>query len=427
MPTTTNYIWDEENLLAEADGTNAIQTVYTNEPEQYGNLVSTRLPVAGTPTTVYHHFDATGSTRQLTNPAGSVSDTMIYDAWGNVVARTGSTAIVFLWVATVEYYFDIETGDIYIRERTFGPALGRWASCDALLTARSPSPYAYAANRPVDLADPSGLDWQQIGDSTVYKCTQDGDTLDMLATQITGTAADSVCIWPVGDKMPLWAGYPTAKKGACADVQNLTATTGPTLLVGVRTQNYKSDGYLFAMNVLAGTAIGNMWDTADKAAAIIAGSSGAQYGATPIRTGYLIGHGGYKGALGTRDGKRLFYASSLTTYWNNYVAKMSYGRDAFSRAKGKQGPPRCWFTRNADVWGIGCTTGAQWLKDWTSQILRCGSTGHGTTGLVAASWQQLGAGKIATEAWMVANPTAKVTTLADFLQLDGWTTLPGIQ
>src|SRR5258708_15551493 len=97
MP-TTNYIGDEDNLLAETDGSNVVQTVYTNEPEQYGNLVSTRLPVAGTPTTVYHHFDALGSTRQLTNAAVGTTDTMIYDAWGNVVNRTGTTAVFLLWI-----------------------------------------------------------------------------------------------------------------------------------------------------------------------------------------------------------------------------------------------------------------------------------------------------------------------------------------
>jgi hypothetical protein len=42
MP-TTNYIWDEDNLLAKADGTKTIQTVYTNEPQQYGNRVSSRV------------------------------------------------------------------------------------------------------------------------------------------------------------------------------------------------------------------------------------------------------------------------------------------------------------------------------------------------------------------------------------------------
>jgi hypothetical protein len=64
--TTTNYIWDERNHLAEADATNTINVVYTNEPQQYGNMVSSRI----SGTTSYHQFDALGSTRQLTNAAG---------------------------------------------------------------------------------------------------------------------------------------------------------------------------------------------------------------------------------------------------------------------------------------------------------------------------------------------------------------------
>src|SRR5579863_8564166 len=116
MPTTTNYIWDEDNLLAEADVNNVVQTVYTNEPQQYGNLVSSRIPIAGTPTTVYHHFDALGSTRQLTNSAGAVTDTMIYDAWGNVVSRTGTNGVTLLWDGQPGYYTDRETGLLSVRE-----------------------------------------------------------------------------------------------------------------------------------------------------------------------------------------------------------------------------------------------------------------------------------------------------------------------
>src|SRR5262245_65980943 len=105
MSTTTNYIWDDDNLLAEADVSNVVQTVYTNEPEQYGNLVSSRISGA----TSYHHFDAIGSTRQLTNTAAAITDTMIYEAWGNVVNRTGTTGIVFLWIGDAEYDDDAET------------------------------------------------------------------------------------------------------------------------------------------------------------------------------------------------------------------------------------------------------------------------------------------------------------------------------
>jgi RHS repeat-associated protein len=155
MP-TTNYIWDEENLLAEADGTDTIQTVYTNEPEQYGNLVSTRLPVGGTPTSVYHHFDALGSTRQLTNAAGSVTDTVIYDAWGSVVKRTGSTPIALQWLGEVQYYFELETGQFYVRERIYGPVVARWTAPDPSGFIDGANLYIYAANSSAVVTDPSG-------------------------------------------------------------------------------------------------------------------------------------------------------------------------------------------------------------------------------------------------------------------------------
>src|SRR5262245_46725644 len=151
MPTTTNYIWDEQNYLAETDGTNTIQTVYTNEPEQYGNLVSSRI----SGTTSFHHFDAIGSTRQLTNGAGTVTDTVTYDAWGNVVSRTGTTAVGLLWIAEVGYYLDRETALVYVRDRLYGPAVGRWTSVDPAAGAGG-NFFTYSDNRPILLTDPSG-------------------------------------------------------------------------------------------------------------------------------------------------------------------------------------------------------------------------------------------------------------------------------
>src|SRR5689334_407042 len=82
--TITNFIWDEQNYLAGTDGSNAVKTVYTNEPQQCGNLLSSRI----SGTTSYHQYDALGSTRQLTSSAGTVTATMAYDAWGNVSSRT---------------------------------------------------------------------------------------------------------------------------------------------------------------------------------------------------------------------------------------------------------------------------------------------------------------------------------------------------
>jgi RHS repeat-associated protein len=152
MPTTTNYIWDDANYLAESDVTNTINVVYTNEPRQYGNLVSTRIGS----TTSYHHFDALGSTRQLTNAAGHVTDKAIFDAWGNVANRTGSTPARLLWIGQVGYYSEVETGANYIRARVFAPLIARWMSSDPLLFS-GPNLYVYGINTPTGASDPSGL------------------------------------------------------------------------------------------------------------------------------------------------------------------------------------------------------------------------------------------------------------------------------
>jgi len=153
MP-TTNYIWDEQNILAETDVNNVVQTVYTNEPHQYGNLVSSRISA----TTSHHHFDALGSTRQLTNSAGSTTDTMIYESWGNVVNRTGTTAANLLWIGELGYYSDPEIGQFHVRRRPYNPVIARWTTVDPLRhDAGSMNLYVYVNGRPTALVDPTGL------------------------------------------------------------------------------------------------------------------------------------------------------------------------------------------------------------------------------------------------------------------------------
>jgi RHS repeat-associated protein len=153
MPTTTKYIWDDDNYLAEAGATDTINVVYTNEPQQYGNLVSTRI----SSTTSYHHFDAIGSTREFTNAAGHVTDTMIYDAWGNVVTRTGTTGAMLLWIGEAGYYFDTELDKYWVRRRSFAPLVARWNAIDPSGGIDGPNWYLYVQNDPMDALDPSGL------------------------------------------------------------------------------------------------------------------------------------------------------------------------------------------------------------------------------------------------------------------------------
>lgn len=153
MTKTTNYVWDSVNdsVLSELDGTNTVTATYTNEPQQYGSVISQRR---GT-TSHTLHADALGTTRLLTTSAQASSDTYLYDAWGNLITSTGTTVNPFRWVGRYGYYQDSSTGLVYVRARMYQPTVARW-------TGRDPVPlplgkwYLYAASNTVVLTDPSG-------------------------------------------------------------------------------------------------------------------------------------------------------------------------------------------------------------------------------------------------------------------------------
>ena len=93
MPKTT-YVWDElsDNVIAEyEDG--VLSASYTHEPGLYGNLLSQNRSGV----TRYYHYDGRGDTVALTDDAGNVTDTKDYDAWGNLIASTGSTVTPYLF------------------------------------------------------------------------------------------------------------------------------------------------------------------------------------------------------------------------------------------------------------------------------------------------------------------------------------------
>ena len=71
----TEYIWDvvTDNVMMEKDGAGSTQAVYTQEPSQYGRLISQRR---GSQTS-YYHFDGNGNTRALTDASQNVTDTYL--------------------------------------------------------------------------------------------------------------------------------------------------------------------------------------------------------------------------------------------------------------------------------------------------------------------------------------------------------------
>ncbi len=145
MP-VSNFVWDElsDNVLMEVDDIGTTTAEYTNEPSQIGKLISQRRDS----TDSYFHFDARRSTRQLTSENETETDSYSYSAFGVVVARSGTTENPFQYNGAIGYYTDQESGEVYVRTRSYKPRIGRWLSVDSLLFIDGPNLYVYVRNQP---------------------------------------------------------------------------------------------------------------------------------------------------------------------------------------------------------------------------------------------------------------------------------------
>ena len=107
-----------------------------------------------------YHFDYRGSTAAITDINGNVTDTFEYDTYGNLVSRTGTSAVIFLYNGRDGVVTD-ENGLIYMRARYYSPELRRFINADIIAgeisNAVTLNRYAYANGNPVSNIDPFGL------------------------------------------------------------------------------------------------------------------------------------------------------------------------------------------------------------------------------------------------------------------------------
>jgi RHS repeat-associated protein len=105
----------------------------------------------------FYGYDGHGNTRFLTDVNGFVSDTYDYDAFGNVLAYTGSTPNLYLFTGE---QFDSALGLYFLRARYQNTHIGRFWTMDEF-EGFSENPvtlhkYLYCSADPVSHLDPSG-------------------------------------------------------------------------------------------------------------------------------------------------------------------------------------------------------------------------------------------------------------------------------
>src|SRR5205814_4339883 len=105
----------------------------------------------------FYGYDGHGNVRLLTSSTHSVTDTYQYDAFGRLIAFTGSTPNNYLYSGEQN---DPNTGLYYLRARYYQNATGRLWSRDPVegkfCCGLSWNPYIYVRDDPVNAIDPTG-------------------------------------------------------------------------------------------------------------------------------------------------------------------------------------------------------------------------------------------------------------------------------
>jgi RHS repeat-associated protein len=151
--TVTRYVYDNEDILLELDGSNNIIARYTHGPGIDEPLIMEKARQS-----FFYQADALGSITELTNQSGTVVQRYAYSSFGKIESQLDPNFIQPYAFTSRE--FDAETGLHFYRARTYDASIGRFLQEDlvagAIALPQTANRYVYVRNNPSIFADPSG-------------------------------------------------------------------------------------------------------------------------------------------------------------------------------------------------------------------------------------------------------------------------------
>ncbi|MBI3721951.1 MAG: RHS repeat-associated core domain-containing protein [Fimbriimonas ginsengisoli] len=105
----------------------------------------------------FYHSDRMGTDSRLTDSTQATTDTKTYDAFGMLVASTGSTPTPFGYAGAFGYQEDPDSGLKLLGHRYYDPSTGRFLTRDRAKDGRNW--YNYCAGRPTKAIDRDGRYW----------------------------------------------------------------------------------------------------------------------------------------------------------------------------------------------------------------------------------------------------------------------------
>ena len=199
-----------------------------------------------------YHFDYRGSTTAITDINGNVTDTFTYDTYGNLISRTGTSVVIFLYNGRDGVVTD-DNGLIYMRARYYSPELRRFINADIIAgeisNAVTLNRYAYANGNPVSNIDPFGLSAERGDTTTKSNLWNDFLNFGKDFIKMGGSILESA--WIIVSGIELQAGYGTGLRGS-ADILGGTASLSAGGKVDLLTIKLAYDEIDFGQEALMG-------------------------------------------------------------------------------------------------------------------------------------------------------------------------------
>ncbi|MBQ6116068.1 MAG: RHS repeat-associated core domain-containing protein, partial [Oscillospiraceae bacterium] len=230
----------------------------------------------------YYLRNAQGDILGIVSAYGAVIASYTYDAWGNIVATSGSminTLGSYNPFRYRGYVYDNENKLYYLNTRYYNPAVGRFISADIFVSTGQgvlgSNMYAYCGNNPVNMADPNGeLFFTLLGAATgfigsaVVSLLQGNDISKAVNDGVCGAVGGAIAGFGVDAALVTVGTGGAAAPFAAFGIAYVFGGAGNVITTEMISDGKASTDEYIASFIIGGTfnaiSLGTSWDCAAK-------------------------------------------------------------------------------------------------------------------------------------------------------------------